>query len=533
MDALGSLIDAYLDARLDHDPVQATLVGDHRADGELPDPTERAVDIHRRRLLGLRRRLESLDLGGGDGAQRIDARLLRRCIDTDLLRLDGLRLWERDPSTALTHLGAAFLALMVRQSRPVAERAAAALDRLERVPGYLEDVRATIPAAADIHVEAAELIATSLRPFLADAVGRWIVTHRPELAERTAAAARRVEEAIATTLSWVRALPRLGTAACGEDVFEALLRTGHLMDTSAAAIRARGEELIAHTTEALQRIAARRDPNLDWRQQIAQLKRDHPPPEGVLDAYREGMRWARDLVVRDGLVPPPPEPAPLEVEPTPAPWRPTIPYAAYLEPAALGGDRTGRFWVTPVDDGLPAEVVTERLEGHCRAAIRVVAVHEGEPGHHLQLAWATCHPSRLRRIADAPMFVEGWAFYCEELFAELGHYDDATRLYQLKEQLWRAVRVILDVDLHCAGRPVEDAVRELVETAGLEPSNARAEVRRYCSTPTYQLSYAIGKEEFLALRARLRHLDARTFHQRVLELGNLPLPLAAAALEGR
>jgi uncharacterized protein (DUF885 family) len=80
-------------------------------------------------------------------------------------------------------------------------------------------------------------------------------------------------------------------------------------------------------------------------------------------------------------------------------------------------------------------------------------------------------------------------------------------------------------------------VRALVEIADLEPPNARAEIRRYAETPTYPLSYAIGKAEFVAMRDRVRDaegdaFDERRFHERLLRNGTLPIPLAEQALLG-
>jgi uncharacterized protein (DUF885 family) len=177
------------------------------------------------------------------------------------------------------------------------------------------------------------------------------------------------------------------------------------------------------------------------------------------------------------------------------------------------------------------------LKGHFRHAITVTAVHEGFPGHHQQMTQANASKQLLRVLANSSLTVEGWAFYCEQMLWEQGYYGDDTglRISQLKDQLWRAARVVLDMRLHCSDMTPEAAVDYLVDVADLERDNAAAEVLRYTSTPTYQISYAIGKAEILALRdamqkAQRDQFDLGAFHAALLRFGNIPVPLSAHAM---
>ena len=128
--------------------------------------------------------------------------------------------------------------------------------------------------------------------------------------------------------------------------------------------------------------------------------------------------------------------------------------------------------------------------------------------------------------------VEGWALYCEQLMAESGYYDSTeSRLFQLVNLLWRAVRVVLDVGLHTRGMTPAEAVSYMVDHLPIERSSAEAEVRRYCAWPTYQLCYAVGRRELLRLRADYRErsgadFSARHFHDELLSYGGLPVSLA-------
>ena len=114
---------------------------------------------------------------------------------------------------------------------------------------------------------------------------------------------------------------------------------------------------------------------------------------------------------------------------------------------------------------------------------------------------ANGHPSLIRVLVDAPEFVEGWAMYCEQMMREEG-FDTGVehRVMMHTDAIWRACRIILDVKLHRGEISVDDAIDFMVDQTGFERPNATAEVQRYTYTPTYQLSYLLGKVLLLRLR---------------------------------
>jgi uncharacterized protein (DUF885 family) len=181
--------------------------------------------------------------------------------------------------------------------------------------------------------------------------------------------------------------------------------------------------------------------------------------------------------------------------------------------------------------GDPEGVRRERLQGHPRAGIAVIACHEGYPGHHLQLATAADHPSPARKAARSNVFIEGWGLYVEELMTELGYLDSPeTRLLRLKDLLWRAARVVVDVGLSCGEMSFEQAIAFMIDGPKLERPNAVGEVRRYTLNPLQPSSYALGRDAILVLRAtaKTRGWGMRRFHDALLGAGSLPPKLLAA-----
>ena len=182
------------------------------------------------------------------------------------------------------------------------------------------------------------------------------------------------------------------------------------------------------------------------------------------------------------------------------------------------------FYVTVPDPRLPMAQQERVLRDHCRFEVPATALHEGYPGHHLQLVHAQQQPSHVRRYVWTPLTVEGWALYCEDMMADEGFYSSEEELlFQRVHLLWRAVRIILDVGLHTRGMTFEQAVDQLVDRVHIDRANAEAEVRRYCAEPAYNLSYAIGRRELLRLRddyraARGADFTLPDFHASVLQL---------------
>ncbi|TMQ64162.1 MAG: DUF885 domain-containing protein [Candidatus Eisenbacteria bacterium] len=224
---------------------------------------------------------------------------------------------------------------------------------------------------------------------------------------------------------------------------------------------------------------------------------------------------------------------------TPVFERSTLPYAAYLPPAPFDEDQTGFFYVTPIDLSRRKEEQEQQLEGHNYAGLPLTVVHEAFPGHHLQLCHANRSGSRLRRLADSNVFAEGWALYCEDLMHEQGFFvDRITRLYQLKDLLWRACRVVIDVGLHTGTMSFMQAVDYLVDQAMLERVNAVIEVKRYTMTPTQPMSYLVGKLELLAIRRDAEQrlgdrFSLAEFHRALLASGTLQPALVREELKAR
>jgi uncharacterized protein (DUF885 family) len=352
----------------------------------------------------------------------------------------------------------------------------------------------------------------------------------PEIQEEMAQAGQAAAAAIQAYAEFVEneVLPQAaGDFAAGRALFEERLRQDHMVDYGADELLETGWEQFRQTKAQMEALSLEIDPDKSVHEIQEEAKADHPAAKELLAAYQEAMADIRDYVVEHEIASIP-EGETLRIVETPSFLRPIIPYAAYLPPGILEEKQEGLFLVTPVDPQAPPEEQEEKLKGHYWTKLPITALHEAYPGHHLQLIWANRRETIPRRMGSfiATLFIEGWAFYCEELLERLGYIaEPVQRLGRLSDQLWRAARIILDVSLHTRGMSVDEAIAFLVDECQLEPSNARAEVLRYTQTPTQPQSYLMGKLAILELvdDYRQAHPEAslREMHDAILGAGSL------------
>ena len=523
-------------------PVMATAMGVHEYDDALPEITPHAVADELQRLRAYLHAIDGLSVPRMSPETRIDYRLARASTQMAIANLEHAPYHERDSAGYADTLLYGIYLLIMREFADPDTRGEAVLARMRSAPRLLRQARENLGRPPRIFTEVGIETAAGGCAFFEETVPAFARTLRSEALREAIEDARLVVlRELADYEEFLRhdLLARSdGSFAAGKSLFDYSLRIAHMLDEDSDALLQFGLDTAAAVERELEALAAAIDPQRHWEEIVDDLKRQHPSPENLVEAYAAEMRRAREFVVLRQLVGMPEEEE-LEVTATPEFARGVVPYAAYTPPAPFEERQKGIFWVTPVDPRLPSDQQEAQIQGHSSFGIVVTALHEAYPGHHLQLTRANRVPSRLRRhFAESTLFVEGWALYCEEMMHEVGFYTDPrVRLMQLKDQLWRAHRVIVDVRLHCKGAAPEEAVQYLVDEAKLEEPNAWAEVRRYAMQPTQPMSYCMGKRLITELRSAVERklgarFDLRRFHDDLLSYGSVPPRLIREAMLG-
>jgi uncharacterized protein (DUF885 family) len=195
---------------------------------------------------------------------------------------------------------------------------------------------------------------------------------------------------------------------------------------------------------------------------------------------------------------------------------------------------TGGYYVGPAVDGSRPGAFYAAVSGsEPRFGMASLAYHEAIPGHHTQVALAMeMDLPSFRRGSHFTAYVEGWALYAERLMAEIGVYanDPNGDLGRLQMEAFRAARLVVDTGIHSQGWTFDQAVEFMVENTGMEERFLQFEVARYIAWPAQALSYKIGMNEILRLRAKAEdqlgdQFNIREFHNLILGSGALPLTI--------
>ncbi|TVV70137.1 DUF885 domain-containing protein, partial [Sphingomonas solaris] len=197
----------------------------------------------------------------------------------------------------------------------------------------------------------------------------------------------------------------------------------------------------------------------------------------------------------------------------------------YYDGPSLDGPRPGTYWINLRD-----------MEAVARFHLPTLSYHEGVPGHHTQnsVALGLGEQPLLIRLASFNAYQEGWALYSERLAAEMGAYatDPLGDLGRLQDELFRAVRLVVDTGLHFHRWDRMRAIAYMQGVTGHASSEVTAEIHRYMAWPGQALGYKIGQLRLIELRDRMRAKQGRrftrqAFHALVLGRGAMPLDLVA------
>ncbi|MFC3813963.1 DUF885 domain-containing protein [Lysobacter sp. GCM10012299] len=217
--------------------------------------------------------------------------------------------------------------------------------------------------------------------------------------------------------------------------------------------------------------------------------------------------------------------APFEIRPVEAFRAQSAAGGSYQRPSQ-DGTRPGIFYVNTYD--LPTRKTWDAED---------LYLHEAIPGHHFQLALQQelTNLPKFRRFGSETAFSEGWGLYAESLGKDVGVYEDPYSYFgYLQNELWRAIRLVVDTGLHSQGWTREQVIAYMLDNSAESETQSTAEAERYMAIPAQALAYKMGELKIQELRNRAEKalgpkFDVRRFHAEVLKDGSVPLEI----LEGK
>ncbi len=469
---------------------------------------------------------ESIDYNELNYENKTDWMVLEKVLEMNEFEVHEQRQHELNPN-AFDEAGSIFFTMITRNYAPLEKRIDAIIARLTKLPQYLKEFRSRFENSKPIKLWTEIAIESSRQiPGLFQFIAKASKGKIPEdLHGRLVEAVKSLMNPLKEHMQWLESL-RLKTTenwALGKEKFEKLIQLRDVGMTSGE-IYQLGVKYLEELKEERARIAAQIAPDKSVAEVLKMIEEKAPKSfEESLTATRKAMEEAKQFVVKNNIATVYPEDK-LVVEETPAFIAPLIPFAAMMMPSRFDKPMIGVYIVTRPKD-------IANLGNHLNYAnIRNTAVHEAYPGHFLQGSVSN-RSSIIHMLAQGIETAEGWAHYCEQMMMEKGFVTGLeSKLVQVNDAIWRAVRIIVDVKLSRGEMGFNEAVDMLMKEAGLSKEGAVAEVRRYTQTPSYALSYLTGKHLILQLREEVkrkmgRKYNERFFHDTITANGYLPISL--------
>jgi uncharacterized protein (DUF885 family) len=531
----------YNDVAFRYSPESGTAAGFHQYDSQLASGSRSEIQAELAALRGFETEVAAFDARGLTPFVAADRELLLSQIRGQILTLDAIRPWEKNPDVYSSGAAGAIFVIMSRNYAPAAERLKAVIARERLIPRLFQSARENLANPPRVYTEIALEQVPGITSFFETDVPAAFqkVTDQALLAEfhQTNQAAI---DALKAYQAWLKndLLPRsTGDFRIGAENYRNKLLYDEMVDTPLDRLLAVGYENLRHNQEWFRRVAAEIDPKRTPQEILAELESDHPAPDKLLDTFRGTLGGLHDFIEKRHIITIP-SPVPPIVEESPAFMR-ALTTASMDTPGPYENvAKEGFFNVTLPDPAWPAKNIEEYMQGFNRGTILSTAIHEVFPGHYMQFLWLKSVPTKVRKLAGCSSNAEGWAHYTEQMMLDEGYGagDRKLRLGQLQDALLRNARFIAGIKMHTGQMTVDEAVGFFVKEGYQVRPVAEKEAKRGTSDPTY-LVYTLGKLQILKLREDYKKLKGakfslQEFHDAFIKQGTPPIKLVRRALLG-
>jgi hypothetical protein len=530
-----SLYDRFFDEYyFPFNPTTATVTGIHKYDSQLEDYSP----------AGNAKRLAALKKWEAEFAAQpasADRDLVLNYIRASLLELESVRMWERNPDIYSSGITSSAYTIMSRTFAPPTDRLKALTAREHLMPRILSDARGTLKNPPRIYTEVAlEQMPGNISFFQNDVPLAFKDVHDAAVLADFKTANGAVIAALREYERWMKTelLPRSGgDFRLGAANFSKKLAYEEMVDIPLDRLLEIGYANLRANQKSFTETALRIDRTKPPARILAELEKDHPAPDKLLDAFRGTLNGLKDFITANKIITIPSPVLPILQE-TP-PFERALTFASMDTPGPYETvAKEAYFNVTLTEKEWPAERIEDFMQGFHRGVILSTAIHEAYPGHYVQFLWMQHVDSRVRKLMGANSNAEGWAHYCEQMLLDEGFAKDdpRMRLGQLQDALLRNARFIVGIEMHTGKRTMQQGV-EFFEKEGYQTHEvADRETKRGTSDPTY-LYYTLGKLQIMKLREDYKKMKGdkftlQEFHDSFMKQGFPPIKIVRRALLG-
>ncbi|MGD0631105.1 MAG: DUF885 domain-containing protein [Terracidiphilus sp.] len=550
---LEKVTDEYFDqVYFRYAPSNATVTGYHQYDGQLDDYSRKNIEAEIAALKAFALRTEAIhpDDTRSDFVPRSDREILLGQIRSQLLTLETIRPWEKNPDGYSSVCASGAFVLMERKFASPDDRLRSLVSREKQMPALLADARENLKNPPRIFTEIAiEQLPGIIGFFEKDVPLAFAGAQDAALKAEFARTNATVIAELRSYLDWVKKdlLPRSnGDYRIGAEAFQKKLAFDEMVDTPLDNLLEIGWADLRKNQARFIEVAKELEPNEDARAVLDELGENHPAPDHLLDAFRATFDGLVSFIRTNHIVTIPSDVRPI-VEETPPFMRATT-FASMDTPGPFEKHATEAYFnVTLPDPSMTPPEVEGYMHSFNIGTVISTAVHEAYPGHYVQFLWLPQAPSKVRKILSANTDVEGWAHYCEQMMLDEGYGQPGAgakdereakflRLGQLQDALLRNARFIVGIEMHTGKMSFDEAVT-FFQKEGYQPrETALVETKRGTGDPTY-LYYTLGKLEIMKLREDMKKkqgaaFSLEKFHDQFLRQGFPPIKVVREAMMG-
>jgi len=532
-------------------PSSATAAGFHEYDDKLEDYSKAAVDQQIAALKKFKPQFETVNAGKLSPGVAADRELVLGDINSRLLTLEHIRPWEKNPDAYSSGITSSIFVIMARNFAPADQRLRSVIAREKQIPAVFGEARKNLKNPPPIYVDVAHEQVPGLIAFFQKDVPDAFKDVKDEALRREFQAVnQKVMDALKQYQDFLEkeVKPKAhGDFRIGAESYRKKLLYDEMVDLPLDRLLEIGMANLRKNQQAFKDVSAKIDSSKTAQQILAELEKDHPAPDKLLQTFRDTLGGLKDYIEQHHIARIPSQVLPI-VEETP-PFMRALTFASMDTPGPFEKVAKEAFFnVTLPEPSWSQKEVEEHMAGFNRGTVISTAVHEVYPGHYTQFLWVPYAPSKVRKLLGCSSNAEGWAHYTEQMMLDEGYgrtsgtdadHDPAflkLRLGQLQDALLRNARFIVGIQMHTGKMTYEQGI-EFFEKEGYQSHvNSVRETKRGTSDPTY-LVYTLGKLEILKLREDYKKklgdkFSLEDFHNGFLQQGFPPVKLVRKALMG-
>lgn len=511
-------------------PVRASEKGIHKYDYLLTNYSRRSVKNEISKLKKFTTRLYKYNNSNLTAENKLSQKLLKSNVEIALQDLSKIKWHKKNPYLYINEAVNSVYFLLISDYAPLEERAQNILARMKTIPDLFVQAQNNLKDPPPVYIDLArEMIMTGIDFF--KTVRTDLSKKVPELAYEIENAAERIEKSL---LKYDKFLTTItpgdeSSYAIGKDDFDYKLEHEYFFNFDSDSLLKIGELLFQQADSAYKAY----DTWLEINDPVDSVfVPESITKKDILDYYNWEQNQVKQFLISEDILTIPEDIGQCKIVETPEVFRSLIGSIAYQMPGAFNSDQTGYFYVKPISEDMSSEDQANHYRRMHQRRFKGSVVHEAFPGHHLQLQIAGRNGNAVRKWQDNLAFIEGWALYSEEMMYQNGLYGNNKRPYLsvLGGVRFRAARIILDVKLHTGQMTRQEAIDWLVEIWGGYKDYATTEVNLCAMSPTYKMSYLMGKRDVLRLLDDYKKREGdsfslKAFHDSLLAEGSIPLPL--------